>query len=98
MDLLYRQQAPGFARFGHNLIIAREVPTGVPIRSLPMPALRFGARTRSSKDNRFCPTEGMNGRDPDERVFFELLSVYGLPFRYRVMEVWPTIRELIPRT
>jgi hypothetical protein len=34
-----------------------------------MLALRFGARTRSSKDNRFRPAEGMNGRDPDERLF-----------------------------
>jgi hypothetical protein len=33
-----------------------------------MPALRFGAGTRSSKDNRFRPTEEMNGLDPDERL------------------------------
>jgi len=34
-----------------------------------MPVLRFRVRTRSSKDNRFRPAEGMNGRDPDERLF-----------------------------
>jgi hypothetical protein len=33
-----------------------------------MPALRFVAGTRSSKDNRFRPTEEMNARDPNEAL------------------------------
>jgi hypothetical protein len=84
VDLLHRQQGPGFVRLGHNSIIALEVPTDVPILNLPTPALRFGARTRSSKDNRFRH-EGMNGLDPDERLFSNCC-----PARY----VFLTIREL----
>ena len=44
MDLLHREQSPGFVRLGHNLIIALEVPAGGPICNLTMPALHFGAR------------------------------------------------------
>jgi hypothetical protein len=36
MDLLHREQGLGFVEPGHNLILALEVPTGVPIRNLPM--------------------------------------------------------------
>jgi hypothetical protein len=78
VDLLHREQGPGFVRPDHNLIIALEVPAGGPISNLPMPALRFGAGTPSSKDNQFRPTEGMSGRDPDEAIVLELLSVYAL--------------------
>ena len=99
--MLHREQGPGFVRLGHNLIIALEVPAGGPICNLPVPALRFGARTRSSKDNRSRPTEVMNGRDPDEVLVFELLSVYGVSGQNRhrrsdcnrpskVVEGWPT--------
>jgi len=95
VDLLHREQGPGFVRLGHNLIIALEVPAGGPICSLPMPALRCGARTRSSKDNRFRPTEGMNGRDPDEAVVFEMLSVYAL--LVPTLEKWPTIHSVVRR-
>ena len=46
MDLLHREQGPGSVRLGHKLIVALEVPAGGAICNLPMPALRFGARTR----------------------------------------------------
>jgi SAM-dependent methyltransferase len=66
-------KTPSFVTLHHD-VIASQGTTGVPIVSiLPIPLLcrDLGARTRLSKDNRFRPTEGMEGRDPGEALVSE---------------------------